>query len=105
MVVKRNKEKVSIAMSPYLVKRAKALVESEEFGSVSDVLSTAFSQFLVKYENSASVAGCFGGAGLEQLADYFHSQEGKTLIRSIIQESLSSTSSSDVPIVIEEIIE
>ncbi|WP_406657261.1 hypothetical protein V7O62_01530 [Methanolobus sp. ZRKC2] len=120
MVVKRNKEKTSIALSSYLLGRAKKLVEANEFGSVSDVMSTAFSQFLLKYDlehQETSVSGdireAFATYGTteecdfvqEIIADYLKSQEGKALIKSIIRESLSPSSGKDAPVMEEDIIE
>lgn len=45
--IKRGK---SISLSPYLLKRAEELVGKKEFSSVSDVTSTALSQFFANYD-------------------------------------------------------
>ncbi|WP_319508916.1 hypothetical protein [uncultured Methanolobus sp.] len=101
MVVKRNKEKVSIAMSSYLVNRAKAMVDAEEFGSVSDVISTAMSQFILMYDQAKRDGDTQFLSTHEYVEDagnmiegvikeYLKSPEGKALIKSIIGESLSS---------------
>lgn len=101
MVVKRNKEKVSIAMSSYLVNRAKAMVDAEEFGSVSDVISTAMSQFILMYDQAKRDGDMQFLSTREYVEDagnmvegiikeYLKSPEGKALIKSIIGESLSS---------------
>lgn len=105
MVVKRNKEKVSIAMSSYLVNRAKEMVNAEEFGSVSDVISTAMSQFILMYDQAKRddnmqipSAGEYiedtGDMIEEVIKEYLKSPEGKALIKSIIGESLSSPENS-----------
>ncbi|MDP2216939.1 MAG: hypothetical protein Q8J68_06630 [Methanolobus sp.] len=116
MVVKRNKEKVSIAMSSYLVNRAKELVDADEFGSVSDVISTAMSQFILMYDHAHRDGDMQFPTASEYVADagdliegvikeYLKSSEGKVLIKSIIGESLSSPSKSKKPIVIEHVYE
>ncbi|SFM40238.1 hypothetical protein [Methanolobus profundi] len=116
MVVKRNKEKVSIAMSSYLVNRAKAMVDAEEFGSVSDVISTAMSQFILMYDqakrdgdtqflSTREYVEDTGDMVESVIKEYLKSPEGKALIKSIIGESLSSPSKSDKPIVVEHIYE
>lgn len=116
MVVKRNKEKVSIALSPYLLNRAKELVDAEDFGSVSDVISTAMSQFILIYDIAKnggnfqlpSSSKCIADTGdvVEgAIKEYLKSSEGKVLIKSIIGESLSSPSKGKKPIVIEHVYE
>lgn len=50
-MVKRNKEKTSVVLSSYLLNRAKELVADDEFGSVSDVISTSLAEFLVRYDD------------------------------------------------------
>jgi Arc/MetJ-type ribon-helix-helix transcriptional regulator len=45
------KEKASISVSTYLLRRAKELVEAGEFGSISDVFTTALTEFLANYES------------------------------------------------------
>ena len=105
MVIKRNKEKVSIAMNSYLLNRARSLVDAEDFGSVSDVISTAVSQFILMYDQSHrngnqqfSSTGEYvadnGDLIEEAIKEYLKSPEGKALIKSIISESLSSSSKS-----------
>ena len=44
------KEKTSISVSTYLLNRAKLLVEAGEFGSISDIFSTALIEFLANYD-------------------------------------------------------
>lgn len=116
MVVKRNKEKVSIAMSSYLVNRAKELVDADEFGSVSDVITTAMSQFILMYDHAQRDGNMQIPTAREYVEDagdliegiikeYMKSPEGKALIKSIIGESLSAPTKSDKPIVIEHIYE
>jgi len=46
--IKRGK---SISLSPWLLKRAEELVDRKEFSSVSDVTSTALSQFFAIYDS------------------------------------------------------
>ena len=117
MVVKRNKEKTSIALSSYLLGRARKLVNEHEFGSVSDVMSTAFSQFILKYDlenqqlsDPSDIREAFAAYGAterpdyirEIIDDYLKSPEGKALIKSIIRESLLPSSGKDMPSVMEE---
>ena len=45
--IKRGK---SISLSPWLLKRAEELVSKKDFSSVSDVTSTALSQFFATYD-------------------------------------------------------
>lgn len=45
------KEKTSISVSTYLLRRAKELVEAGEFGSISDVFTTSLTEFLANYES------------------------------------------------------
>ncbi len=45
------KEKTSISVSTYLLNRAKGLVDDGEFGSISDVFTTALTEFLANYES------------------------------------------------------
>ncbi|KCZ71632.1 hypothetical protein ANME2D_02367 [Candidatus Methanoperedens nitroreducens] len=47
---KRLKETTSITINKYLLDKSKELVEKGEFGSVSDVITTALSEFFVSYE-------------------------------------------------------
>ncbi len=46
----RYKTTASISISKYLLNRAKELVDADEFGSVSDVITTALSEFFVNYD-------------------------------------------------------
>lgn len=46
-----SKEITSVSMNSYLLNRAKELVESNDFSSVSDVISTALAEFLVRYDD------------------------------------------------------
>lgn len=48
---KRLKETTSITINKYLLNKAKELAEKGEFGSVSDVITTALSEFFVNYES------------------------------------------------------
>ncbi|WP_319507850.1 hypothetical protein [uncultured Methanolobus sp.] len=113
MVVKRNKEKVSIAMSSYLVNRAKAMVDAEEFGSVSDVISTAMSQFILMYDQAKRDGDTQFLSTREYVEDtgnmvegiikvYLKSSEGKALIKSIIGESLSSSTENNKTVIFAE---
>lgn len=88
-------------MSSYLVNRAKAMVDAEEFGSVSDVISTAMSQFILMYDQAKRDGDTQFLSTREYVEDagdmvegvikeYLKSPEGKALIKSIIGESLSS---------------
>lgn len=49
MVSKRNKESIHVTVSPYLKKQADQLVESEDFSSMSDLVSIALAEFIGKY--------------------------------------------------------
>lgn len=49
MVIKERKTKVtSIAINEYLIEKAKKLVDTGKFSSVSDVITTALTEFLYK---------------------------------------------------------
>jgi hypothetical protein len=53
---KRGKKvNIRATVSPYLSKKMNRLVENEDFGSVSDVISVAVTEFLVKYQNKEEV--------------------------------------------------
>lgn len=87
-------------MSSYLLNKAKELVQADEFGSVSDVISTAVSQFIFMHDQAQrddklqfpSVSDYVTDAGelIENMInEYLRSPEGKAIIRSIIRESLT----------------
>jgi Arc/MetJ-type ribon-helix-helix transcriptional regulator len=46
---KRNKETICATVSPYTKKQVEALVDSGEFGSMSDLVGVAITEFLTKY--------------------------------------------------------
>ncbi|WP_440953871.1 ribbon-helix-helix domain-containing protein [Methanosarcina sp. Mfa9] len=49
MDIQYKKEKISATVSPYIKKQVDELVKNKEFSSVSDLVSTALTEFLVKY--------------------------------------------------------
>lgn len=51
MEQKKRRTKVqSVALNEYLLDRSNALVKSGKFGSVSDVIVTALTEFLIKHD-------------------------------------------------------
>ncbi len=46
----RLKETINATVPPYIKRRAEELVESGDFTSISDVVTTALSEFFVNYE-------------------------------------------------------
>jgi Arc/MetJ-type ribon-helix-helix transcriptional regulator len=46
---KRNKDTICATVSPYTKKQVEALVDSGEFGSMSDLVGVAITEFLAKY--------------------------------------------------------
>lgn len=59
MTVKERKTKVtSVAINEYLTERAKKLVDTGQFSSVSDVITTALTEFLYKNEHSTMFQNC-----------------------------------------------
>lgn len=49
MATKRNKESIHATVSPYLKKQADELVATEEFSSMSDLVSIALAEFIGRY--------------------------------------------------------
>lgn len=47
---KRNKETICATVSPYLKKQVEELVASEDFSSMSDLVSIAISEFVGAYK-------------------------------------------------------
>jgi hypothetical protein len=47
---RKKKINVTITISPYLKKRLDMLVEDEEFSSISDLATIAFTNFLTEYK-------------------------------------------------------
>jgi Arc/MetJ-type ribon-helix-helix transcriptional regulator len=54
--LKRNKVNVTSTVSPYIAEKMERLVKDDKFSSVSDLVSIAVTEFLVKYEDGAKVA-------------------------------------------------
>ncbi len=50
MAEKRNKMRITAFVSPYIKKKIKQLVESGEFGSESDLIATALTEWLAQRE-------------------------------------------------------
>lgn len=92
----RKTKAISVSLDEYLIVKAKQLADDGEFSSVSSVVAVALTEFFVRHDLPSDNIG----AKLAKLLD--SSEEGKALIRSILQESFAS---SEVPVVVEEIIE
>ncbi|MEZ5334371.1 MAG: hypothetical protein R2741_03580 [Methanolobus sp.] len=75
MVTTKNKAQLNSTVSPWIKKRIEEMVQTEDFSSISDVVSQALSEFISRYdeiksrklESSASVVD----------ASYFQTSEGK----------------------------
>lgn len=50
MAIKQKKESIHATVSPYIKKQAEKLVETEEFSSMSDLVSIALAEFIGKYQ-------------------------------------------------------
>jgi Arc/MetJ-type ribon-helix-helix transcriptional regulator len=48
-MAKRNKPLITASVSPYIKEQAEALVESGNFGSMSDLVSIALAEFIGKF--------------------------------------------------------
>ena len=89
MVTTKNKAQLNSTVSPWIKRRIEEMVQTEDFSSISDVVSQALSEFIARYdeiksrklESSAPVVD----------ASYFQTSEGKDLIRSVIIEAFTST--------------
>jgi len=89
MVTTKNKAQLNSTVSPWIKKRIEEMVQTEDFSSISDVVSQALSEFIGRYdeiqsrklESSAPVVD----------AAYFQTSEGKALIKSVIIEAFTST--------------
>ena len=55
MVTKRNKERVTGFVSPYIKRKMQELVISGEFGSESDLIATALTEWLRDRELSMAI--------------------------------------------------
>ncbi|WP_292471614.1 hypothetical protein [Methanolobus sp.] len=77
-MVKRNKPLITASVSPYIKEQADALVDSGNFGSMSDLVSIALAEFIGNYKR----------------------EHGMTAHKSPL-----TTSKDDKPIVVEHIIE
>jgi Arc/MetJ-type ribon-helix-helix transcriptional regulator len=112
-----NKEKINITISPYLKKQADALVDSDEFSSMSDLVSIALAEFIGKYtrDQKEKEQECEGNVSAPSSSDasYLQSKEGKALIKSVIMEAFTPTDAAHMkeskktgrPIIIDDIIE
>ncbi|WP_321430504.1 hypothetical protein [uncultured Methanolobus sp.] len=49
-MAKRNKPLITASVSPYIREQAEMLVESGNFGSMSDLVSIALAEFIGKYK-------------------------------------------------------
>jgi len=54
MAEKRNKLRVTSFVSPYIKRKIRQLVESGEFGSESDLIATALTEWLAQREMRTS---------------------------------------------------
>jgi Arc/MetJ-type ribon-helix-helix transcriptional regulator len=90
MVTTKNKAQLNSTVSPWIKKRIEEMVQTDDFSSISDVVSQALSEFIGRYDEKKSREGessVLRPASLD--ASYFQTLEGKALIKSIIRESLS----------------
>ena len=82
---KRRTKVQSVALNEYLLERAGVLVDSGKFGSISDVIVTALTEFLVKYDaikigKNQNIEASFAE---EFLKEIIQTEEGKKLLASI----------------------
>jgi hypothetical protein len=50
----RNKEQINATVTPYLKKKCMEIAEGPDFTSISDVVSQALSEFIIKYDEKKS---------------------------------------------------
>lgn len=50
MAIKYKKESIHVTVSPYIKKQAEELVATEEFSSMSDLVSIALAEFIGRYK-------------------------------------------------------
>jgi Arc/MetJ-type ribon-helix-helix transcriptional regulator len=95
MAIKQKKDSIHATVSPYIKKQAEALVETEEFSSMSDLVSIALAEFIGKYtrDQKEKEQECEGNVSAPSSSDasYLQSKEGKALIKSVIMEALTPT--------------
>ena len=98
----KKKKTKSFALDEYLIKRLESLSANGEFGSQSNIVSIALYEFMTKHVDNAPVTS--GNLDVQKaIADFLKSSEGKTLIKSIISESLSASSEKDKHLLYEQI--
>jgi Arc/MetJ-type ribon-helix-helix transcriptional regulator len=118
MAAKRNKDSIHATVSPYLKKQAEALVETEEFSSMSDLVSIALAEFIGKYtrDQKEKEHECEGNTPAPSSADasYLQTKEGRAFVKSVIMEAFTPTDAAYMkeskkngnrPIIVDDIIE
>lgn len=65
--IKRNKININATVSPYLSEKMVKLVADEKFSSVSDLVSVAITEFLMKFSDCDSVGTHSGRETLGEL--------------------------------------
>jgi Arc/MetJ-type ribon-helix-helix transcriptional regulator len=93
------KEKKTVSINAYLLGQSNDLIENGDFSSLSDIVATAMNEFFVRRRIGIN------GEMNSVMTAYLKSADGKALIQSIIQESLTASNQNDKPIVVEHIIE
>lgn len=83
--IKKKKVTINATVSPYLKRKIDALVETEEFSSVSDLTTTALTEFLYKYELEQEELGA-----VELLIELLNTEIGRMAINAVIQKKGSS---------------
>lgn len=84
---------ISVSLNDYQIAKAKRLADEGPFSSVSDVISIALTEFLVRHE----LPGDDFGAKLAMILD--QTEEGRALIKSICESKEAE------PVVISESVE
>lgn len=83
---KRRSKVTSVSLNGYSLSRVTELVKSNQFNSVSDVISTALTEFLTAYDNQkVSVAKEFETMLPEMFSSFLQSDEGKKILSSMLE--------------------
>lgn len=86
MEIQYKKEKISLTISPYLKKRVNELVDSGDFSSASDLVSTALAEFIGKHDDRTNrkISSIDGTLEL-LLRGILQTEEGKNFLSSICE--------------------
>lgn len=92
MTQKRKTKVQSVALNEYLLEGANALVKAGKFSSISDVITTALTEFLTKYEAKQIEKSTSEIKGNELLLNsILQTEEGQKLFASFCKGELQKT--------------